>query len=102
MLDGDALDLVGQGAAQSGDVAGGGCRCHRVDDHGVVESGRVVVMAGRLVGLRSDDQHAVLIGVVGGGLGEGGVVDRAQGLLDDAGAVVNGVEHGLGPVVDVG
>ena len=87
-----------------------GCACctgvdevvDRVHDHGVVEGGRVVVVARFLVGLRRHDQHAVAVCVVGRRLGEAGVVQGAQRLLHDAGAVVNGVDHGLGPVVDVG
>src|SRR5204862_4870445 len=47
-------------------------------------------------------EHAVRVGVVDGGLAEAGVVDRAQGLLHDTDTVVDGVDHGLGEVVDVG
>src|SRR5207237_5687610 len=74
----------------------------RVDHHGVVEGGRIVVVAGLVVGLGGDDQDTVAVGVVDGGLSEGGVVDGAQGLLYHAGPVVHGVDDGAGEVVDVG
>src|SRR5581483_5889484 len=83
-------------------VARGRAGRHRVHDHGVVQGGRVVVVPGRLVGLGGDDEHAVAVRVVGRCLRERGVVDRAERFLDHAGTVVDGVEDGVGPVVDVG
>src|SRR5262249_2805626 len=70
--------------------------------NGVVVVRRIVVVVGLLVRRRRDDGDAVRVGVVDGVLGEGGVVERAVRLLDDAHAAVDGEDHALGEVVDVG